>query len=333
MAYPSQEQTVLSTRHTSTSLSVHPSQIARSQRNGDTSGREGPYSLARALGWFSIGLGLTQLFMPRKLGRAIGVSDDRTALMPLLGVREIASGLGVLAAADPTPGMRARVAGDVIDLALLGSALAAPARRRARVSEQRARVTAATVAVAGVTALDVLCALQLGSKRAMTKPTRLRSSLAINKPAEQLYAYWRNFSNLPRVMRHLEIVREAGDRRSHWIARGPGDVKLEWDAEITEDAPNQRIAWRSLPDSDVPTEASIDFKPLPAGRGTSVTLDIQYVPRGRSAALITQLLCKALEQQIENDLRRWKQLLETGEVATTERQPHGKRSAISRNLP
>jgi uncharacterized membrane protein len=264
--------------------------------------------------------------MPRKLSRAIGVDDDSSGVLPLLGLREIASGLGVLAADNPSTGVRARVAGDVLDLALLGTALAVPSR-------ERTRLAAATLAVAGVTALDVVCAAKLTSSRTSKRPTHLRTSVAINRPAEQLYAVWRNLPSIPSVMRHIAVVQETGDGRSRWIATGPADLKLEWTAEITQDLPNQRLGWRSLPDADVQTEASVEFKPMPAGRGTIVTLDIGYEPRGVSSAVISKLFGKAIEQQIENDLRRWKQLMETGEVATTEGQPHGKRSAISRHLP
>ncbi|HKU43641.1 MAG TPA: SRPBCC family protein [Polyangiales bacterium] len=289
---------------------------------------QGPNALARGLGWFSIGLGLTELVMPRQLGRAIGVGDEHETLLPLLGLREIAAGVGVLLADDPSLGMQARVAGDMLDLALLGSALAAPGK-------ERGRIAAATAAVAGVTALDVLCARQLGARdqRGAAKLPHLRTSLGINKPVEQLYNYWRQLENLPKIMRHLESVRDLGNGRSQWVAVGPRNMRLEWTAEITEQRPNQRIAWRSLSDSDVPTRGYVDFKAQPVDRGSIVTVELEYLPQGPAAGLISKLFGKALEQQLENDLRRWKQLMETGEIATTEGQSSGKRSVISRHLP
>jgi uncharacterized membrane protein len=319
-----------------TEVIVRAPNTASRSSNGETSGRDGAHSLARALGWFSIGLGLTEVLMPRKLGRVVGVGEDHSALFPLLGLREIASGVGVLAAKDPTLGVRARVAGDMLDLALLGTALTLP-------DNERGRVAAATAAVVGVTALDILCAAQLpaegsGQPRRRRQVTakatagRFRASVAINRPVAELYAYWRDIGNLPRVMQHLESVREIGERRSHWVAKGPAGATLEWDAEVTHTS-NQSIAWRSLPDSDVPTEGTVTFKPLQAGRGTIVTVDVDYQARGPIAGRIASLVGKTFEQHLQNDLRRWKQLIETGEIATTEGQPSGKRSLISRHLP
>jgi uncharacterized membrane protein len=283
--------------------------------------------LARALGWFSIGLGLTELLMPRRLGQAIGVGQ-RTNLLPMLGLREIASGIGILAMSDPTNAVRARVVGDVMDLAFLGSA------RRSRRSDPT-RIAAATVAVVGVTALDVLCSVRL-SRRDATTPGSIRvwKSLAINRPAEELYRFWRQLDNLPRVMSHLQSVQPRGGARSHWVAKGPAGASIEWDAEITADVPNQRLAWRSLEGSAVPNEGSITFKPSPAGRGTVVSVELRYgPPGGRIGAAIAKLFGEVPEQQIGSDLRRFKQLMETGEVATTEGQPSGRRSIVSRKLP
>jgi uncharacterized membrane protein len=284
--------------------------------------------LARALGWFSIGLGLTELLMPRRLGRAIGVGQ-RSNLLPMLGLREIASGIGILAMPDPTHAVRSRVVGDVIDLAFLGGAL------RSRRSNPT-RIAAATAAVVGVTALDVLCSVRLSrsSAAATERPIRVSKSLAINRPAEELYRFWRQLDNLPRVMSHLQSVQPRGGQRSHWVAKGPAGASIEWDAEITADVPNQRLAWRSLEGSDLPNEGSVTFKPLPAERGTVVSVELRYSPPGgRLGSAIAKLFGEVPEQQIGSDLRRFKQLMETGEVATTEGQPSGRRSIVSRQLP
>jgi hypothetical protein len=115
--------------------------------------------LARALGWFSIGLGLTEVVAHRRLAEMIGVRDH-PVLLPLLGVREILSGIGILSEGRPTGWLWSRVAGDAMDLALLGAALMSPDARRERVA-------AATAAVAGVTALDVLCSAQLSAAAAV----------------------------------------------------------------------------------------------------------------------------------------------------------------------
>jgi uncharacterized membrane protein len=301
----------------------------RSTRNGGSAPRDSQ-QLARALGWFSIGLGLTQLLAPRGLGRAIGVGQH-PVLMPLLGLREIAAGVGILAQPIPTAGVRARVAGDLLDLGLLGAALAT-ARR-----SERPRVIAATAAVVGVTALDVLCSAKLGraaGKQTQSGAIALTQSIAINRPADELYSFCHKLENMPRVLSHLESVRSFEGGRSHWIARAPGQQVLEWDIEMITQDPNERLAWRSLEGAVVPHEGSLQFVPLPGGRGTLVKVNLQYSPTGRTlAAGIAKLFAVGPEHQLKNDLLRWKQLLETGEIPTTDGQPHGRRSLLSRHLP
>jgi uncharacterized membrane protein len=282
--------------------------------------------LTRALGWFSIGLGLTELLMPRRLGNAIGVGRH-TELLPMLGLREIASGIGILTLSDPTNAVRSRVVGDVMDLALLGAALGSG-------RTDRVRVAAATIAVVGVTAVDILCSVRLGRTSGAQGGIRVSKSLAINRPAEELYRFWRQLNNLPTVMSHLRSVQRLDGARSHWVAKGLADVSVEWDAEITEDVPNQRLAWRSLQGSEVPNQGSVTFQPLPKGHGTMVRVELQYSPPGgRLSAALASLFGQEPEQQISTDLRRFKQRMETGEIATTEGQPSGRRSIISRNLP
>jgi uncharacterized membrane protein len=162
----------------------------------------------------------------------------------------------------------------------------------------------------------------------------MTKSIAINKPVSELYTYWRELGNLPRVMRHLESVAETSGNRSHWIARGPAGATFEWDAQITTEVPDEVIAWQSLPGSEVPNHGYVDFKPLPAGRGSVVTVHLQYdPPGGLFGAKLAKLFGRSPEQEVEQDLRRWKQIIETGEFATTEGQPHGKRSVISKHLP
>lgn len=301
------------------------------ERRADSAGaaRAAPQRLARALGWFSIGLGLSELAMPRLLGRAIGIGP-RPLLLRALGLREIASGIGILSRRQPASWIRSRVAGDALDLALLGVAVLGTRRTR------RLRVVAAGAAVAGVTALDVLCSRQL-ERAAGAAPgaIRVRTSIAINRPVEELYQYWSNLDNMPRVISHLESVRTLDGRRSHWIAKGNDDGwSAEWDAEITAQPANHRISWRSADGAQVPTAGAVQFEALPVGRGTLVRIDLEYKPAGGEAgAAVAKLLGEAPEQRIAEDLRRFKQRMETGEVATTEGQPHGRRSLISRALP
>jgi uncharacterized membrane protein len=290
--------------------------------------------LANALGWFSIGLGLAEVAAPGSVARLIGVSDDdrnRWALRAL-GVREVVSGVGILAQPRPAGWVWARVGGDLMDLAYLGSALNSEDARPGR-------VTAAMAAVAGVTALDVLCAERLGAESG-ARPQRSRAALlggavgerdvqvrkaiTIGRPAEDLYRFWRDFQNLPRFMRHLESVQVMDERRSHWQAKAPLGRTVQWDAEVTEDRPNQRLAWRSLEGADVPDYGSVTFEPAPGGRGTTVRVDLHYEPPGGViGATLARLFGEEPGQQVQEDLRAFKQLMETGEVVQSEATARG----------
>jgi uncharacterized membrane protein len=154
---------------------------------------------------------------------------------------------------------------------------------------------------------------------------RVDTAITIQKSREELFSFWRDLENLPRFMRHLHSVTRIDDRRSHWIAQGPGGKMLEWDAEIISEQLNERIGWRSLPGSDLSTAGSVHFKEAPGGRGTEVEIELQYVPpAGALGAAYAKLLGLDPADQIKDDLRRLKQMLETGETATIDGQAHGK---------
>ena len=149
--------------------------------------------------------------------------------------------------------------------------------------------------------------------------------MTINRPAAELYNYWRNFENLPRIMRHLEAVKVINQSRSHWKAKAPAGMTVEWDAEIISEQPNELIAWRSLPESQVPNAGSVRFKQLSDGRGTEVKVQMEYAPpAGQLGAIIAKLFGEEPDQQIGEDLYRFKQMMEAGEVATIEGQPSGR---------
>ena len=277
--------------------------------------------IANGLGWFSIGLGLAQILSPGSVARLIGVPDDATSrgLMRAIGVREIATGVGILWRPRPAGWVRARVGGDVMDLALLGAALRAD-------DSQKGRVAAATAAVLGVTALDVMCSGRLSEKSTTTTARRretanmhVTTAITIRRAPEEIYRFWRNFENLPRFMYHLEDVRVISDRESHWVARAPAGARVEWDAEVVEDRPNERIAWRSLPDSDVTNSGWVEFRPATGGRGTEVRVEINYdPPGGKLGALVAKLLGEEPSRQVGDDLRRLKQVMEVGEVVRSD---------------
>jgi uncharacterized membrane protein len=152
----------------------------------------------------------------------------------------------------------------------------------------------------------------------------VHESVAINATADELYRFWRTLENLPRVMSHLESVADLGGGRSHWVARAHGLGTYEWDAEIINDEPGKIIGWRSLPGSEVTSAGSVHFDEGPAGRGTRVTVRLQYdPPAGKLGALLASSFGEDPAQQIREDLRNLKQRVEAGEVATTRRQGTG----------
>jgi uncharacterized membrane protein len=286
------------------------------RRGGLTSN---PQSLARGLGVFSIGIGLAEVLAPRRIANLVGIREDRSGLIRLLGLREIGSGIGIFTQRWPAESVWSRVAGDAIDLAVLRGAFASR-------NANRAKVAAATAAVLGVTALDVITAQQLGSRqdaRGASGAIHVWKSIVINHSPEELYRFWHNFENLPRFMYHLESVQQTSDRRSHWVAKGPAGTLVEWDAEITEDRPNELIAWRSLEGSDVDNQGVVRFERAPGDRGTLVRVEIEYNPPGGIiGATIAKLFGKEPGQQVQGDLRRFKQLIETGEVVQSDASIH-----------
>jgi uncharacterized membrane protein len=149
-------------------------------------------------------------------------------------------------------------------------------------------------------------------------------SVTINRPVADLYRFWRNLENLPQFMRHLESVEKVTDTISHWRAQGPAGMIVEWDAEIYNEIPNKLIAWRSLEGSDVVSAGSVNFDESAGGRGTRVTVHLQYSPPGgKVGAAVAKLFGRDAETEIREDLRRFKQLIEAGEVPTTSGQPRG----------
>jgi len=156
--------------------------------------------------------------------------------------------------------------------------------------------------------------------------TRISQSLLINKSPDELYAYWHNFENLPNIMRHLKSVRVLDDGRSHWVAKAPmiAGSEVEWDAEVTADEPNSRIAWRALPGGDIEHRGSIKFVRAAGDRGTNVKVVLEYhPPAGQLGRWVAKLFGEEPEQQIRDDLRNFKRMMETGEIPTIIGQPHG----------
>jgi len=300
------------------------------QRFADEDRGTGGESLADFLGYFSIGLGLAEALMPKTMARVIGIKhpdDESVNTVRAMGLREIGHGVAILSNQHPAKAVWSRVAGDALDLALLARVFANP-------ENDRGRTAFATLTVLAVTALDVMAAKQLS--RQPETPVRERMdegivltkrSITVNRPVAEVYQFWRNFENLPRFMRHLQSVTTTGERTSHWVAKAPGGKSVEWDAETLEDRENERIAWRSLPGADVYNAGSVEFIPAPGNRGTEVRVTLEYDPPfGKLGSKVAMLWREEPGQQVKDDLRHLKQVLETGEVlfsdSSKRRGPH-----------
>ena len=148
----------------------------------------------------------------------------------------------------------------------------------------------------------------------------------IAKPRAELFAFWRDFNNLPRFMDHLQSVRVTDDKRSHWVVKAPAGRTVEWDAEIINEVPDELIAWRSLAGADVDNAGSVRFVDAPGDRGTEVRVVLDYIPpAGRVGKYVAMLFGEAPEIQVKEDLRRFKRLMEAGYPPITDGQPHGPR--------
>jgi uncharacterized membrane protein len=146
---------------------------------------------------------------------------------------------------------------------------------------------------------------------------KIEKTIAVNRSVEDLYACWSDLPRLPKFMQHLESVQQLEGGRSHWVAQGPRGKRLEWDAEIINQRENEMISWRSLPDSEVDTAGSVHFKSLGHDRGTAVKVSLKYnPPGGKLTEKLAALFGGGLEQELAEDLRRFKSIMEAGEVPT-----------------
>lgn len=300
-----------------------PWQMERHELRGEGPAGQAEQGLSYFLSLFSLGLGAAQVAAPAELARLIGAPDSEKArsLMRLVGARELISGFGLLAQPDNPAWKWLRAGGDIMDIALLSAAMSSP-------DADKGRLTAALAAVLGITALDIGGGVQqtdlshlpgpLSALSGVGGPIDVTASITINKPASEVYQFWHNFENLPRFMRHLESVRVLDSRRSHWVASAPAGMSVQWDAEMTEDRPDELIAWRSVEGADVPNSGSVRFTKAQGDRGTEVHVKLQYSPPGGPlGAAVARLFGEEPNQQVHGDLRRFKQVLETGEVVVS----------------
>ncbi|HEX5324597.1 MAG TPA: SRPBCC family protein [Capsulimonadaceae bacterium] len=183
-------------------------------------------------------------------------------------------------------------------------------------------------------ALGVNTAPQDGNPNATVfhnQSIQVKKSVTIDKPVEHLYMFWRNLQNLPKFMRHLEAVEIIDDTHSHWVANAPAGRMVEWDAEIINEKPNELIAWKSMPGTAVPNAGSVLFEKAPDGRGTVVIVEMDYMPpAGPLGAMVARMFGEEPAMQIEEDLCRFKMLMEEGPAELEAAPPAGKMMAMGR---
>lgn len=284
--------------------------------------------LVDGLGVFSLALGTAQLVAPDAMNRVVGANvnpRNRAVHRWVGGAREFAVGVGISSRQMPAVWLWSRVAGDMLDLGVLGYLLSKPRRRR----EARRRAALSTAAVAGVAAADLVAAVALTRRHGAQnrqRGDRIETStrITINRPVNEVFAYWQDLENLPRFMTHLQSVRALGGGRSRWRAAGPVGREVEWDAEITDERADEVIAWRSVDGATVPNSGKVEFRAAPGGRGTEVRVRLTYdPPAGKLGTAVAKLFGEAPDQQMRDNLRRLKQVLETGEVVRSEGSPEG----------
>lgn len=283
--------------------------------------RGAPADLARGLGMFSLALGSAELAAPGAVARLAGVRGKGPVVRrvtSLYGVRELAQGAGILSGRGTAGWVWSRVAGDVVDIATL-------AVGAARTGASPTRLRLGLAALAGVTVADVVTARGLSRRGDDAPGCRAIATITVNRPRYEVYRHWRDFERLPEFMAHLRSVSAAGRGRSRWEASGPAGSTISWEAEIEEDRQGEVISWRSTGDGDVENTGSVRFVDATGGRGTEVLVELRYrPPGGRAGAALATLLGEEPNQQLRDDLRRFKQVVELGEVVRSEGSPAGR---------
>jgi len=155
----------------------------------------------------------------------------------------------------------------------------------------------------------------------------LKGTTTVTKPAEEVYAFWSRLDRFPTFMAHVDEVQMTGPRTSHWKVSAPFDRQVEWDAETTEEVPGSRLSWRSLEGADVPNSGEVRFLPAPDGVSTEVHVTLTYdAPGGGLGKALAKYFGEDPSQHLDDDLRRFKQVVETGQVVRSDGAPWGKRA-------
>jgi uncharacterized membrane protein len=205
------------------------------------------------------------------------------------------------------------------------TALIRATRRRDR--KGRGRTLAATAAIAGITVIDLYAAWQERAQRRKENQVNLTATTTVGKDPQEVYAYWRQLERLPEFMAHVEEVTALDANRSHWRVSAPFGETVEWDAEIVDDVPGEQLSWRSVDGADVGNQGSVRFVRAPRDQGTEIHVTLTYdVPGGKLGEALARWAGEDPHQQLDDDLRRFKQVMETGEVVRSEGAPWGKRA-------
>lgn len=274
------------------------------------------HRLARGLGWFSIGLGVVEIFAAGAVARFFG--SRREDVVRAFGVREVATGVGLLATNSPRPWLWARVAGDVLDAAALGALFVAGRSCPVRIAGGKAFV-------AGALALDVWAATRGGR----TNGSHVVRSATIGKPAAELYEFWRDPEKLALIMGHIAEVTAAGPKATRWTLKAPGRT-VSWRSEYADERPGELLRWHSGEGEPVESDGVVRFEPAPGDRGTVVRLNFHIAPRGgRAVKAAMRALSPVPEVIAARALRRFKSLVETGELPTLEKNPSGRHGATA----
>ncbi|MCG6499836.1 SRPBCC family protein [Kitasatospora sp. A2-31] len=275
--------------------------------------------LVRGLGWASALLGVPQVVALAGFVRALGLdaTSRRRSATTAVGVRELAAAAGLLCRPH-SAWLWARVGGDLMDLTMLTRAL------RNHRGSGFGRTAAATAAVTAITATDVYAAV---TRTRRSTPVELTAATTVTRSPEEVHGLWSDLERLPDFMAHLDEVRVTGPRTSHWRASAPFGKTVEWDAETTEDVVGRLIAWHSVDGADIDNSGEVRFAPAPGGQGTEIKVTLRYdLPGGALGKAAARYFGEEPHQQLDDDLRRFKQIVETGEVVRSEGAPGGKRA-------
>jgi uncharacterized membrane protein len=286
--------------------------------------------LATMFGGLSTGIGVWYVAAPRHFLETIGIRPNsrRELIARLVGAQELAVGGALLMDGRAGRWLAMRVGGDMVHGAMLALATRAPDNDRVNLRAAWAAwlaITAADVAASvaasriEITGVDLDGPGGSSDSAMLVADGAIHRAITIRRDPDDVYAYWRQLDNLPVFMKHLERVDIMDTTRSHWVAKAPLGGRVEWDAQITDDQPGRLIGWTSVGNAQIWNRGSVRFERAPKDRGTEVHVELEYAPpAGAIGSTLARLLGEEPGNQVSGDLRRLKQVLETGDVVLSE---------------